>query len=144
MKKHLGEIDNIFYILGIGALSAIAAAVLLYVITGFNILYVKYPCVFKNITGLYCPGCGGMRSARALCRGRLWLSFIDYPPLLYGIVVYAVFMVRCFLIRHSNILKKPYVDGWIIPYIYVGVGIMGVQWVAKLIAQIGFNYSWIR
>ncbi len=35
------------------------------------------PCWFNRITGLYCPGCGGLRSAHALVHGRLMdaLSF---------------------------------------------------------------------
>lgn len=144
MKRQLGEVDDIFYKLGLGALFAFAAAVLLYVITGVNILYLKYPCVFYNVTGLYCPGCGGIRSVRALLRGELWQSFIDYPPLIYGIVVYAEFMVRCFLRRHFKGQFGPDEDGKILPFVYAGIILMFVQWAAKLVAQIGFGYTWIK
>lgn len=29
-----------------------------------------WPCVFKSVTGLPCPGCGGMRAARLFFDGR--------------------------------------------------------------------------
>lgn len=144
MKKRLGEVDGIFYTLGKVALTAAIAAVLLYVCLGVSILRLPYMCIFYEVTGLYCPGCGGIRSVRALLRGDIWQSFINYPPTLYGVVVYSEFMFHSFYRLH--ILKDPYKqkDGKILPYIYVGIGLMLVQWIAKLIAQICFNYSWIR
>lgn len=144
-NKPLGEIDDIFYKLGIAALAAMAVGALLYVCFGINILYdVKVPCAFKKVTGLYCPGCGGTRAVRQLLKGHLWQSFIDYPPVIYGVVVYGEFMVRCFLRKHFDGNFGPNEDGKILPFLYVGIALMLVQWVAKLIAQIGFGYTWVR
>lgn len=144
MKKRLGEVDDVFYKLCIAALAAIAAAVLLYLCTGFSILSIKYPCFFYYATGLYCPGCGGVRSVKALLRGDLWQSFIDYPPTLYFIVVFGIFTVKCFLRRHGKWEFKAKKDGAVLPYIYAGIGLIIVQWIIKLVAQIGFGYTWIR
>lgn len=144
-KRRLGEIDDIFYKLGIAALVATAVAVLLYVCVDVNVLYdVKWPCVFKAATGLYCPGCGGTRAMRSLIKGDIWQSFINHPAVLYGVIVYIIFMIRCFLYRHTNFKFKSFEDGKILPYIYVGIGIMLLQWVVKLIAQIGFGITWVR
>jgi len=142
--KRLGPIDDIFYKFGLAALAAIAAAVLLYVFTGINLLFdFKNPCLFYELTGLYCPGCGGTRAVRALVRGDIWQSFINYPVVLYMLVIFPEFMIRCFLRKHFKGNFGPTEDGKILPFIYVGLAIALVQWVAKLVAIIFFDYSWI-
>lgn len=146
-SRKLGEIDNIFYVLGLIAIGIALLFTAVYLFTGWSVLNIKFPCVFKSVTGLWCPGCGGTRSVRALLRGDMWQSFIDYPPVLYGIVVYAEFMVRAFLRKHFSTENRsfgPEKDGAIIPYIYVGIGLMFLQWIIKLIAQVGFGVSWIK
>ena len=146
MKRHLGEIDNIFYVLCIAALSVTMAAVLLYLCTGFSVLDLAkfFPCFFYNATGIYCPGCGGVRSVKALFRGEIWQSFIDYPPTIYFIVIFAQFTVRCFIRRHFNVKAGPKKDGVILPYIYAGLALVLLQWALKVIAQVAFHYTWIR
>lgn len=37
------------------------------------------PCTFRTLTGLYCPGCGGTRSAKSLLRGDLGGAFAMNP-----------------------------------------------------------------
>ena len=121
--------------LGIGI-----AAVLLYFCTGLSILELNYPCMFNKLTGLCCPGCGGTRAARALMKGEILKSIYDYPPLLFGVVIYIVFMVRCFLYIHFGVPKSK--DGAVIKYLYIFLAIMIVQWIAKIIAQVCFDYYW--
>lgn len=145
--RELGEVDGIFYVLGLIFMGLIIISLVVYGFTGWSVLDIRYPCVFHEVTGLWCPGCGGTRSVRALVRGDLWQCFIDYPPLLYGLVVYTEFMVRAFLRKHFASESRtfgPEKDGAILPYIYVGLALMVVQWIVKLIAQIGFGLSWIR
>lgn len=38
-------------------------------------------CKFQAVFHLYCPGCGGTRSLRALLHGDLISSFLIYPPI---------------------------------------------------------------
>lgn len=121
--------------LGIGI-----AAVLLYFCTGINVLRLDYPCIFNKVTGLCCPGCGGTRAFRALLHGQILRSIYDYPPLIFGVVVYIIFMVRCFLYRHFGIRKSR--DGAVVKYMYIFIGLMIVQWIVKLVAQICFDYYW--
>ena len=140
IKNRLGNTDRVLYELGIGALGIGIAAVLLYFCTGINILAVKYPCVFNKVTHLCCPGCGGTRSLRALLRGDFLTSLYDYPPLLFGILVYVVFMIRCTLYAFFGIGKSR--DGAVVKYLYVFLGLMIAQWIVKLVAQIAFGYYW--
>lgn len=44
----------------------------------------RIPCLFHEITGLYCPGCGGTRALKALLKGEFLLSFLYHPFVLYG------------------------------------------------------------
>ena len=41
-------------------------------------------CVFRSLTGLYCPACGGTRAFRLFCQGRLFESLIKHPAVLYS------------------------------------------------------------
>ncbi len=139
-KKKLGQTDRLLYELGIVALGICIAAVLLYFCTGFNVLKLRYPCIFNKVTHLCCPGCGGTRAFRALLQGKIIRSLYDYPPLLFGIIVYAIFMIRCFLHVHFDVRKSK--DGTVVKYLYVFMGLIFVQWIVKLVAQICFNYYW--
>ena len=136
----LGSTDKVLYELGIVALGICFAAVLLYFCTGINVLRIKYPCIFNKVTHLCCPGCGGTRSLRALLNGEILKSIYDYPPLIYGIAVYVIFMIRCFLYKHFGVRKSP--DGTVTKFIYVFIGLIIVQWIVKLVAQICFGYYW--
>ncbi len=139
-KKKLGDTDRLLYEIGLVALGICIAAVLLYFCTGINILGLKYPCLFNKFTHLCCPGCGGTRAMRALLHGEILKCIYDYPPLIYGVVVYVVFMVRCFLYKHFGIRKSP--DGAVVKHIYIFLALMIAQWIVKLVAQLAFGYYW--
>ncbi len=139
-NRRLGNTDRLLYELGLVALGICFAAVLLYLFTGISVLNLRYPCLFNKVTHLCCPGCGGTRSMRALLRGEILTSLYDYPPLIYGLIVYVVFMIRCFLYTCFGIKKSP--DGTVVRFIYVFLGLMLAQWIVKIVAQICFGYYW--
>ena len=139
-KNELGSMDRLLYELGLVALGILLAAVLLYCVTGFSLLQLRFGCLFNKITRLPCPGCGGTRACRALIRGEFIKSLYDYPPLIFAVVVYIVFMIRCFLYKYFNVKKSN--DGAVVKYIYIFIALVIIQWVVKLVAQIGFGYYW--
>ena len=99
---------------------------------------VKVPdCAFEVITGLYCPGCGGTRSAIALFRGRFIKSFLYHPAVPYTFIVFTVFMIKMFLLKHFGLGKEH--GGRILIFIYIGIGIVIVQWIVKLILLVGYG-----
>ncbi|SFY50640.1 hypothetical protein STEPF1_03894 [Streptomyces sp. F-1] len=50
-----------------------------------------YPvCPLYRFTGLYCPGCGGLRSAHAFVHGDLVSALHDNAPAVAGYAVFAV------------------------------------------------------
>ena len=129
--------NKTLYEMGKWLLAAAVAAAFFVWVKGDSWL-VKFPnCVFESLTGLYCPGCGGTRSAIALFRGRLIKSFFFHPAVPYAFVVYIVFMVKMFLLKHFNIGREH--DGRILVFIYIGIGIVIVQWIVKLVLLVGYG-----
>lgn len=47
------------------------------------------PCLFRSLTGLYCPGCGGTRALRFLLKGDVLRSLWYHPLVGYMAVVVA-------------------------------------------------------
>lgn len=44
-------------------------------------------CIFQNLFGIYCPGCGGTRSLGYLLSFDFINSFLYYPPITVGIIL---------------------------------------------------------
>ncbi len=127
----MGVYNRTFYQLGKWILAAVIAAALIVWVFGDDVLLWMPECVFEAATGLYCPGCGGTRAVIALMRGHFIKSFLYHPAVPYAFVVYTVFMVRMFLVKHFGL--KSGKDGRINIFIYIGIGIILVQWIVKLI-----------
>lgn len=52
-----------------------------------------YPCMLHTLTGAYCPGCGGTRAVYALLNGKIIISFLYHPIVLYSATVGGWFML---------------------------------------------------
>lgn len=89
----------------------------------------KLPCMFRMITGLYCPGCGGTRAVKALLQARPFVSFLYHPLVLYTALA-ALFFAGSRLIywKTKNPRFRLYLEN---SYIYVGLGIIGLNFVVK-------------
>lgn len=87
------------------------------------------PCVFQLLTGLYCPGCGGTRSASFLLRGQL-LKSLQYHPLVgYMAVVVTLEAVSWVL---SKLRRNPKLHlGRYHLFVWIGVGITVSNFVWK-------------
>ena len=53
----------------------------------WKIMNGQMPCVFQELTGLYCPGCGGTRALKALMKGDVITSILYHPLILYVVFV---------------------------------------------------------
>ena len=49
-------------------------------------------CMFHNLTGLDCPGCGMTRAAHALLHGRLYQAF-RFNPFIYAMPFFGYFLL---------------------------------------------------
>ncbi len=94
-------------------------------------------CAFKKATGFYCPGCGGIRSVKALLSGHIIISFLLNP-----FIPYCVFMWLIYTLSHLlEILKVPRVKGmkYRDGYVYAALVLLFINWIVKNILLIVMN-----
>ncbi|MCR5789083.1 MAG: DUF2752 domain-containing protein [Lachnospiraceae bacterium] len=93
-------------------------------------------CRFKMVTGLYCPGCGGIRAFEALISGHPFLSFFYHPAVLYYLLLFLTFLLSV-LFRP----KKP--KKWFLPGVFIGIALIFVQWILKNVLLLCFHIRWL-
>jgi len=76
------------------------------------ILVVKFglriPCLFHELTGLYCPGCGGTRAVVSL------IELKPYQALRYNIIITLLIPVFLICLFYKYVLKgKKKIPNWI-------------------------------
>lgn len=95
----------------------------------WKIMNGQMPCLFQDLTGLYCPGCGGTRAVKALLKGDLLLSVLYHPIVIYLIFVAVLFAISYLIYRKTKNPKfRLYFDN---KYAYIGIGIIVVNFVVK-------------
>ena len=124
---------KLFYI-GLGALPAGVLFFWLY----DKVLSPLWPfrgCIWDMLFGIYCPGCGGTRAIRALLKGKPLTALWYHPVVIYGIVLYSIFMVSQMLALVSRgRIRGIRFHNW---YLYTAIIIIVVNCLAK-------NYLRIR
>ncbi len=99
---HIRTIEDDFYWIGC-ILAAAAAAVALISLLWPDLISIKLPpCLFHEISGYYCPGCGGTRAVRALLKGHILLAVYYHPTVPYGAAIYLCFMITQTIERASR------------------------------------------
>lgn len=134
MKKSRTLEDELFY-MGLAAIPAAALFVLAYLAArpflpgGF--------CIFSDLLGFYCPGCGGTRALLALLRGRLLLSVWYHPLVPYMAGIYLGFMGSQGLSR----LGWKRIRGWRFHnwYLWTALGLLCANFVIKNILRLCFG-----
>lgn len=82
-----------FYIIGWVCIAAFAVFFALARQTDYRIFRYLPDCMFRRVTGLYCPGCGGTRALFFLLRGQMIRSFFYHPVVPYTACVGGWFMI---------------------------------------------------
>ena len=85
--------EDIFYVTGLILAAAGGLFWYAYQRLGFRLEHYIPPCIFRQVTGYYCPGCGGTRAVYALFSGHLIKSFYYQPFVLYAVVVGGCFLL---------------------------------------------------
>lgn len=91
--------------------------------------------IFFELTGYYCPGCGGTRAIEALLGGQILKALYFHPG-----VVYVFFMGGIYILSHTiGILSKEKIASMRFRpiYFYILIVIILVQWMVK-------NYFYFR
>lgn len=127
--------DELFQI----GLTALAVAILLAVL--YQCVLKKFfpviPCFFLTNVGMYCPGCGGTRALTALLQGHFLRALWYHPLIPYSAVIFLGFLLTQSL--HRMGFKK--IKGWRFHYWYlwVGAGLIAVNFIVKNILLLGFG-----
>lgn len=93
------------------------------------------PCLFRAVTGLYCPGCGGTRAVWYLLHGHFFLSFRFHPLVPYGAVV--IFLEGLTFLASKFRGRQEIYLGHEKFFLYVAAGIVAVNFAVK-------NYFLVR
>lgn len=84
------------------------------------------PCIYKQVLGIECPGCGFQRSLIALLKGDLWESIQYFPGLLPMLFLFV------FLILHLIFHFKK--GATILKYLFIGdLAIIIIHYTVQLI-----------
>lgn len=89
----------------------------------------RMPCLFHELTGLYCPGCGGTRAVRALLKGHPLISFCYHPLVLYCALVGIWFVISNLIWKKTG--NPRYRMGITNRYVYVGIALIVINFFVK-------------
>ena len=87
-------------------------------------------CIFRKLTGLYCPGCGGQRAFRALfVFGDPIRSFLIHPIVIYTLAVVAVYFISfvVFAVSRGKVAMLRFRPA----LVWIALAIVLVNWVVK-------------
>ena len=84
--------------------------VLIVIFLIYAILIIRFdigiPCVFYEITGLYCPGCGITRLCLSLFEGDIYQAFRYNPIIFINLpILFILFVLNIFFKKNKNIKK---------------------------------------
>ncbi len=137
LREWLFSIPDDRDIFWFGIAAAIVLVIVWIVYRNFFDGVVFKECAFKRVTGLYCPGCGGTRSVKALLSGHFIRSFIYHPFIPYCIIMWILYEGSHIL----EMLHVPHIKGMKFrsAYAWWGIGILLVNWIVKNIILIVIN-----
>lgn len=84
--------------------------ILLVIFLIYAVLIIKFdigiPCIFYEVTGLYCPGCGITRLYVSLFEGDLYQAFRYNPIIFIDVPIIFILFVLDILLKDKKIIKK--------------------------------------
>ena len=86
----------------------------LYLVTG-NYFDIYIPCPIKELTGLYCPGCGITRMFKSLLELDFYAAF-RYNPLLFIMLPFALVLYFDYVVRKDKSFYKKIPEGYLVYY----------------------------
>lgn len=96
-------------------------------------------CPFQNLTGLYCPGCGGQRGLKYLLWGEFGQSLYHHPLVL----PFAIYLVIYFISQAINRISRGKTPAlcfrmW---HLQGFLALLFLQWIVKNILLLAGLYS---
>lgn len=96
-------------------------------------------CIFRDMFGIYCPGCGGTRAVLALCRGDILASLYYHPLVLYFLAVFGLFFAN----RALAMFRVPGVHKMRFPEwtLFLAIIILVVNCIVHNVLKFGFGVT---
>ena len=79
-----------------------------------------FPCIFRQLTHLYCPGCGGTRAIKFLLHGKIIESLFYHPFVGYSIGCIVIFMIS----HTARYITKGKIKGLAYRNLYLFIGLL--------------------
>ena len=149
-KPYDKTLDNITYIVCLAAIATGIAAIIAIQLGGFDYNNLKSTCLLNDLTGYYCPGCGGTRSLYYFLTGHILKSLYYHPIIIYTIIPGIWFTITQTIYRvrkHINhgsthkgnaILRVASVRMW---YIISAIALLLLQCAVKNILHFANGFS---
>ncbi len=121
--------------------SALCIAGISLIIIGVSVIYLCDPskfdfyprCLFHDITGLYCPGCGSLRAFHQLLHGNIRTAF-SYNPLFVVFVPVSVVFAALYMNSSSRKMFESRLWIWLFLIIVI------CYWILRNIPAYPFDY----
>lgn len=140
----MNQTGRIFYYIGLVILGGFLIVAILQTTGIFVPTALGFPCAFRSVTGLYCPGCGGTHAVCSFASGHLFKSFTEHPFVPYvgiGCLLYVIWNTLAVIFarvatkqkegaaaRQPRLLPYMHFHFW---YIYLGLTVLLFQWIIK-------------
>lgn len=99
--------------------------------------FLEESCLFRQMTGLYCPGCGGTRALLALLQGHPVKSLLYHPAVLYSFLLLGALGVSWGLSRISR--RKLRGLTWRMAYLWAGLVLVVGNWLLRNLLLVAFG-----
>ena len=93
IQREKDHTEDVLWVMGLTAAMMLAAAGFLSAAGVLPLARLAQPCLLRQLTGFYCPGCGGTRAAIHLVHGHLFRSFFYHPAVPVGGLLGAAFLI---------------------------------------------------
>ncbi|MCR5221512.1 MAG: DUF2752 domain-containing protein [Lachnospiraceae bacterium] len=112
-------------------------------------------CVFRRVTGYYCPGCGLTRACFALANGQILRSFLFHPFLLLCVVTFLLWLFlmterlirahflpeeKRYLIWKKNLSFYAHLETAAVIF----AAVLLLQWLIKILLQLIWHLDWFE
>ena len=88
----MDEKNKVLFNCGIAIIVVLATIATVCYLFNIDIMNYTKPCILRERSGFYCPGCGGTRAVIAMLAGHFVESLFYHPAVLYLTVIYIIFM----------------------------------------------------
>ena len=143
-KKNYREMDSeylLLYRVCIGMLPFVIAITLIFVFFGDKMAFAGAKCHFRELTGLYCLGCGGTRALYFFTHLHILKSLRYHPIVTFCYFSYFLYLINSFLYRHNKPCfskLSPFV------LIYIGLTLLTVHFIVRNVLLVVFHITFIE